>query len=94
MFSHISFSLSLPLSLSLSLSPFQIRSVMWVGCTGTLVEDVQLVSEYVHPTTNRKSLCFRINYRSMERNLTNAEIDDLQFKLRSLIEKRLGVQLR
>jgi phenylalanyl-tRNA synthetase alpha chain len=61
---------------------------------GNLVEDVELISEYEQPTTKRKSLCFRINYRSMERSLTNAEIDELQTKLRLLVEKRLGVQLR
>jgi len=34
---------------------------------GDLVEDVHLVDEFHHPKTGRKSLCYRINYRSMER---------------------------
>jgi phenylalanyl-tRNA synthetase alpha chain len=39
-------------------------------------------------------LCFRINYRSMERNLTNAEIDVLQFRLREEVTEKLKVELR
>ena len=34
---------------------------------GDLIEDVHLVDEFRHPKTGRKSLCYRINYRSMER---------------------------
>src|SRR5688500_5535511 len=40
---------------------------------GDLVEDVQLVDEFVNPKTGLRSKCFRINYRSMDRNLTNEE---------------------
>ncbi|MCO5602892.1 hypothetical protein L7F22_057031 [Adiantum nelumboides] len=32
-----------------------------------LVEDVGLIDEFVHPKTNRRSKCYRINYRSMDR---------------------------
>ncbi|KDQ10594.1 hypothetical protein BOTBODRAFT_178069 [Botryobasidium botryosum FD-172 SS1] len=34
---------------------------------GDLVEDVKLIDEFVNPKTQRKSLCYRINYRSMDR---------------------------
>ena len=34
---------------------------------GDMVEDVKKIDEFVHPKTNRKSLCFRVNYRSMDR---------------------------
>jgi phenylalanyl-tRNA synthetase alpha chain len=39
---------------------------------------ITLVDEFVHPKTGRQSKCFRFNYRSMDRSLTNNEIDALQ----------------
>lgn len=32
-----------------------------------LVEDVGLIDDFVHPKTSRRSKCYRINYRSMDR---------------------------
>ncbi|KAL1600934.1 phenylalanyl-tRNA synthetase alpha subunit, mitochondrial [Nothophoma quercina] len=61
---------------------------------GDLVEDVRLVDEFSHPKTGRKSLCYRINYRSLERTLTNEETNGLHEKLRTLLVERLGVELR
>ncbi|KAH7075569.1 phenylalanyl-tRNA synthetase mitochondrial precursor [Paraphoma chrysanthemicola] len=61
---------------------------------GDLVEDVRLTDEFVHPKTGRKSLCYRINYRSLERTLTNDETNALHERLRSLLVDRLGVELR
>ena len=43
--------------------------------SGDLAETVELIDEFTHPKTQRKSLCFRINYRHMDRSLTNEEID-------------------
>ncbi|QRW01522.1 phenylalanyl-tRNA synthetase [Ceratobasidium sp. AG-Ba] len=42
-----------------------------------LVEDVILTDKFVHPKTNKTSLCYRVNYRSMERSLTNDEVNVL-----------------
>ncbi|KAJ4321047.1 phenylalanyl-tRNA synthetase alpha subunit, mitochondrial [Neodidymelliopsis sp. IMI 364377] len=61
---------------------------------GDLVEDVRLVDEFEHPKTGRKSLCYRINYRSLERTLTNEETNELHERLRDLLVERLGVELR
>lgn len=61
---------------------------------GDLVEDVRLTDEFVHPKTGRKSLCYRINYRSLERTLTNEETNALHRRLRALLADRLGVELR
>lgn len=61
---------------------------------GTLVEDVKLLDEFVHPKTGRKSLCYRINYRSLERTLTNEEVNDLHDRVRSKLESDLRVELR
>lgn len=61
---------------------------------GDLVEDVRLTDEFVHPKTARRSLCYRVNYRSLERTLTNDETNALHERLRSLLVDRLGVELR
>ena len=64
------------------------------SCAGDLVEQVTVVDEFTHPKSGRLSKCFRIVYRSMERSLTNEEIDELQFRVRSEVESSLGVELR
>ncbi|KAH0614676.1 uncharacterized protein H6S33_000312 [Morchella sextelata] len=64
------------------------------GVAGDLVEDVRLVDEFTHPKTGRKSVCFRINYRSLERTLTNEEINKLQEDVRTAVVEKLGVELR
>ena len=61
---------------------------------GDLVEDLRLVDEFVHPKTGRKSLCYRINYRSLERTLTNEETNELHEKFRQQLVEKLGVELR
>jgi phenylalanyl-tRNA synthetase alpha chain len=61
---------------------------------GDLVESVVLVSNFTHPKTQRQSACYRINYRALDRSLTNPEIDELQFKIRELIPQRLRLELR
>jgi phenylalanyl-tRNA synthetase alpha chain len=61
---------------------------------GDLVEDVRLTDSFVHPKTGRKSVCYRLNYRSLERTLTNKETNELHERLRGLLVERLGVELR
>jgi phenylalanyl-tRNA synthetase alpha chain len=61
---------------------------------GDLVEKVELIDSFVHPKTERLSNCFRISYRSMDRSLTNEEVDDLQNQVRSLAVNQLELELR
>lgn len=61
---------------------------------GDLVENMKMIDSFVHPKTGRTSHCYRITYRSMDRSLTNEEIDALQEKVRELTTERFGVELR
>lgn len=61
---------------------------------GDSVEDVKLVDEFVHPKTGRRSLCYRVNYRSLERTLTSEEAVAMHEGVRRGLVERLGVELR
>ena len=61
---------------------------------GDLVEDVKLIDSFTRSDTGRKSLCYRINYRSLERTLTNEEADRLHEEVRRNLVEKLGVELR
>ena len=61
---------------------------------GDLVEEVVLKDIFTHPQTGRLSHCYRINYRCLDRSLTNEEVDELQWDIRARLEKFLSVQLR
>lgn len=61
---------------------------------GDLVEDVTLVDEFKHPKTGRRSLCYRINYRSLERTLSREETNELHESIRAELVSKFGVELR
>ena len=61
---------------------------------GDLVEDVKLVDQFAHPKTGRKSLCYRINYRSLERTLRSEEANELHKSVRQRLVSEFGVELR
>eukprot|EP00249_Psilotum_nudum_P012048 c23555_g1_i1 orf=51-1466(+) len=63
------------------------------GVAGDLVEELTLIDTF----TNKKAMtsnCFRITYRSMERSLTDEEINQLQAKVREELQSKLNVTLR
>ncbi|KAJ5093697.1 hypothetical protein N7456_009558 [Penicillium angulare] len=76
--------------------PFHENDVMELvrGIGADLVEDVSCIDEFTHPKTGRKSMCYRINYRSLERTLTNEETNGMHEKVRSKLVEDLGVELR
>ncbi|CAM1509936.1 Fc.00g002710.m01.CDS01 [Cosmosporella sp. VM-42] len=61
---------------------------------GDMVEDVRLIDEFTHPKTGRKSMAYRIVYRSLERTLTNDEANTFHEDVREALVKELGVELR
>ena len=63
------------------------------GVAGDLVERMELTDEFTNPKTGKTSKCFRITYRSMDRSLTDDEINGLQNKLREDVVD-LGVEVR
>ncbi|KAK0740256.1 phenylalanyl-tRNA synthetase mitochondrial precursor [Schizothecium vesticola] len=64
------------------------------GVAGDVVEDVVLTDEFTHPKTGRRSRCYRVNYRSLERTLTNDETNELHTRVRDALVERLRVEIR
>lgn len=62
--------------------------------SGDLVEEIELIDEFFNKKLNKMSLCYRIHYRSHERNLLNTEIDAIQLRIREELPKQLKVELR
>ena len=58
------------------------------------MEEVKLIDEFENKKKGKTSNCFRITYRSMERSLTDEEINAIQDQVRSDVESQLGVELR
>jgi phenylalanyl-tRNA synthetase alpha chain len=64
------------------------------GVAGDLVERVDLFDKFTNKKTGRNSHAYRITYRHMDRSLTNAEIDEIQFRLRDQLVETLDIELR
>ena len=61
---------------------------------GDWVEKVEVVDEFAHPKTGRHSKCFRIIYRSLERTLTNDEVNKVNEEVRKKLSQLSYVELR
>lgn len=61
---------------------------------GDLAESVVLVDEFTHPKTGKQSQCYRINYQSMDRNLTNVEINEIHDKVEKELVDKFNVEIR
>lgn len=64
------------------------------GVAGDMVETVEFIDDFTHPKTGRRSQCYRIVFRHMDRNLTNEEVDAVQLVVRNTVREQLGVELR
>ncbi|KAF7789512.1 hypothetical protein EIP86_000458 [Pleurotus ostreatoroseus] len=61
---------------------------------GDLVEDVKLIDSFTHPKTKRHSQCYRINYRSMDKSLSNEEANAIHEKVVDRLKSDFGVEIR
>ncbi|KAI0819509.1 phenylalanyl-tRNA synthetase [Trametes gibbosa] len=61
---------------------------------GDLVQDVVLIDSFIHPKTNRSSRCYRINYCSMDRSLSNEEANATHAQVISTLKDKFGVEIR
>ena len=61
---------------------------------GDTAESVVLVDEFTHPKTGKQSQCYRINYQSMDRNLTNAEINEVHKKVEKDLVENFKIEIR
>ena len=61
---------------------------------GELIERVENIDTFTNPKTGKTSNCYRITYRSMDRSLTDVEINALQDSLRDEAAAALSVELR
>jgi phenylalanyl-tRNA synthetase alpha chain len=59
---------------------------------GDLIEQVECID--IFSKDGRTSRCYRITFRSMDKNLTHGEINELYHEIRSVISSRLPVSLR
>jgi len=64
------------------------------GVAGDLVEKIDLTDEFTNPKTNKTSKCYRLTYRSMDRSLTDDEINALQSELRTKAQDELNLEVR
>lgn len=76
--------------------PVHINDIMEVvrDIGGDLVENVELIDEFVHPKSLRLSHCYRIRYQAMDRSLTNEEINVLQDKIVDVVRQQFSVEIR
>lgn len=62
--------------------------------SGDLIEKMEKIDEFIHPKSGRVSFCYRITFRSMERPLSDDQVNPLQSSIRTRIEEELRVELR
>ncbi len=61
---------------------------------GDDVEQVRLIDDFYHAKKGQRSHCYRIVYRSMERQLTQAEANQIHDRIEKEATRRFGVQVR
>lgn len=52
------------------------------------------IDDFLNKKTGRTSKCYRVNYRSMDRSLSNEEVNKLQAKVLERLTQTLDIELR
>lgn len=74
-------------------SPNDVHAII-LDIGGEMVEQAHLVDEWKRAKDGRISNCYRIVYRSMERALTNSEVNLIHHKIEKALIDQLHVQIR
>jgi phenylalanyl-tRNA synthetase alpha chain len=61
---------------------------------GDIIEQIELVDDFLNKKTGRRSHCYRIIYRSHERTLTQREVNEVHAEIGKEATKRLCVDVR
>jgi phenylalanyl-tRNA synthetase alpha chain len=61
---------------------------------GDLVEQVELKDEFQNKKTKKISHCYRIIYRSVDRTLSQAEVNKIHKEIETRAAEKLGVKIR
>lgn len=61
---------------------------------GDLTENVECVDEFVNKKTGKTSKCYRITYQSMDRTLTNDQVNEINNNIRNKLSNELEIELR
>ena len=61
---------------------------------GDMIEKVDLIDEFVHPTNNKQSHCYRITFRSMDRVLLSLEVNEIHNNIRKAVQNQLCLEVR
>lgn len=58
------------------------------------IEQIQKIDKYYDPKNNQTSLCYRITYRSHNKNLTHNEVNGIQNKIVQILMDQFEVSIR
>lgn len=61
---------------------------------GDLVENVEMVDDFTHPKTGKRSQTYRIHFQSFDRNLTREEVNAIHGEVVKELEEVFSVEIR
>lgn len=61
---------------------------------GSMVEQVYIIDDYFHTKTKRRSHCYRIVYRHLEKTLSQEEVNLVHANIEKAVVKQLGGEIR
>ncbi|BES91585.1 unnamed protein product [Nesidiocoris tenuis] len=61
---------------------------------GDILEQIELKDDFTHPKTGRRSLCYRMTYRHLEKTLTQEEVNIIHKAICDKATETLGIVVR